>query len=231
MLISHHAARYIMASAVALSFLTTACADNVVPTAPVSASLVSSALASELGRGGFSFTPLASSFACTVSGGDAVNPVSLPTGFEQDIIASEPSFADAPDMNTQNENGPQAGRYLYRPSEGSISEVSVTDLKTNTTKRFAFRPDWESMDPTVWTPWGTLLVGEEANVATKPDPDYPNERAFRILCPVSQRGEQARGNFVHHAQLQEHVDGSHNPVAVVIGLRGPVQVDEIHDKG
>lgn len=190
MLISHHAARFTMASGAALSFLLAACADNSVSTAPSSASLVSSALASERGKGaGFSFTPLASSFACTVSGGDAVNPVSLPTGFEQQIVASEPSFADAIDMNTQNENGPQAGRYLYRPSEGAIGEVSVTDLKTNTTKRFAFRADWESMDPTVWTPWGTLLVGEEANVATKPDPDYPNAKAGLVYELVPNRSD------------------------------------------
>jgi hypothetical protein len=133
-----------------------------------------------LGGKGFTFTPLASSFACTVSGGDPVNPVALPEGFGQTIIASEPQFADAIDMNTQNESGPDAGRYLYRPSEGSISEVTVTDLQNlgpNSTKRFAFRSDWESFDPIVWTPWGTILVGEEANVASKPDPDFPNAKA------------------------------------------------------
>ncbi len=95
------------------------------------------------------------------------------------IIASEPQFADAIDMNTQNETGPQAGRYLYRPSEGSVSEVTVTDLQNlgpNSTKRFAFRADWESFDPIVWTPWGTILVGEETNSQSKPDPDYPNAK-------------------------------------------------------
>jgi hypothetical protein len=29
----------------------------------------------------------------------------------------------------------------------------------------------------VWTPWGTLLVGEETNAASKPDPDYPAAKA------------------------------------------------------
>jgi hypothetical protein len=111
-------------------------------------------------------------------------------GFSQSIIASEPSFADAIDMNTQNENGPQSGRYLYRPSEGSIGEVSVTDLTNNTTKRFAFRADWESMDPTVWTPWGTLLVGEEVNApASRPDPDYPNAKAGLVYELVPNRSD------------------------------------------
>jgi hypothetical protein len=142
--------------------------------------MTSFASAMGLGGNGFTFTPLSSSFACTVSGGDPVNPVALPAGFTQTIIASEPQFADAIDMNTQNESGPDAGRYLYRPSEGSISEVTVTDLWNlgpNSTKRFAFRSDWESFDPIVWTPWGTLLVGEEANIASKPDPDFPSAKA------------------------------------------------------
>jgi secreted PhoX family phosphatase len=52
----------------------------------------------------------------------------------------------------------------------------VTDLLTGITKRLAFRPDWESFDPIAWTPWGTLLVGEEAGTQQKPDPDFPNAK-------------------------------------------------------
>ncbi|HEY3134155.1 MAG TPA: alkaline phosphatase PhoX [Gemmatimonadaceae bacterium] len=175
--IKHHAARVLIAGTASLCF-TTACADDVATAPrPQMTSFVSSM---GLGGSGFQFTPLSSSFACTVSGGDPVNPISLPAGFTQTIIASEPQFADAIDMNTQNETGPQAGRYLYRPSEGSVSEVTVTDLwnlGSNSTKRFAFRSDWESFDPIVWTPWGTILVGEETNAASKPDPDYPSAKA------------------------------------------------------
>ena len=173
--ITHYAGRLLIAGGTALCL--TACADNV-PTAP-RPQVTSFASAMGLGGNGFTFTPLSSSYACTVSGGDPVNPVALPAGFAQTIIASEPQFADAIDMNTQNESGPDAGRYLYRPSEGRISEVTVTDLWNlgpNSTKRFAFRSDWESFDPIVWTPWGTLLVGEEANVASKPDPDFPSAK-------------------------------------------------------
>jgi len=122
---------------------------------------------------GFSFTSLATSNVCTVDGGDAVNPFVIPAGFKQTIVASEPAFANDPDMNTENETGPNAGRYLYRPTEGSVGEVSVTDLATGATKRLAFRPDWESMDPIAWTPWGTLLVGEETGKQNRPDPDLP----------------------------------------------------------
>ncbi len=125
------------------------------------------------GSGGFQFTPLTASAVCT-NGGDANHPFIVPAGFEQTVIAQEPSFQDSPDMNTQNETGPQAGRYLYRVSEvGSNASLSVTDLATGTTKIIAQRADWESLDPTVWTPWGTLLFGEETNSAAHRDPTLP----------------------------------------------------------
>jgi hypothetical protein len=125
------------------------------------------------GSGGFQFTPLASSAVCT-NGGDANHPFLIPAGFDQTVIAQEPDFQDARDMNTQNETGPQAGRYLYAVSEaGSNGSLSVTDLVTGTTKIIAQRTDWESLDPTVWTPWGTLLFGEETNAAGRRDPALP----------------------------------------------------------
>jgi secreted PhoX family phosphatase len=124
------------------------------------------------GSGGFQFAPLASSAVCT-NGGNANAPFILPAGFDQVAIAHEPDMDDAPDMNTQNENGPQAGRYLYRVSEGSKASLAVTDLVTGVTKIIAARADWESLDPTVWTPWGTLLFAEETNAAARRDPAYP----------------------------------------------------------
>ena len=152
-----------------------ACNASDAPTSPATP-LFSQAIQKNLSRNGgaFEFDALSSSATCTVAGGDAVRPFVLPSGFGQTIVAREPAFADAIDMNTQNESGPDAGRYLYRPTEGSVGEVSVTDLVTGVTKRLAFRSDWESMDLIAWTPWGTLLVGEEAGRQSRPDPDYPN---------------------------------------------------------
>ena len=176
MRVMQHAARLALAGVATLCF--TACADDV--TTGPRPTINSFASSVGLGGGGFQFTALSASYACTVSGGDPVNPIELPAGFAQTIIASEPQFADAIDMNTQNESGPDKGRYLYRPSEGSVSEVTVTDLQNlgpGSTKRFAFRADWESFDPIVWTPWGTILVGEETNAASKRDPDYPSAQA------------------------------------------------------
>ena len=123
------------------------------------------------GSGGFQFTPLASSAVCT-NGGSATQPLVLPAGFQQTVIAQEPDMDDSPDMNTQNENGSQPGRYLYRVSEGSKSTLAVTDLLTGVTKVIAARADWESLDGTVWTPWGTLLFAEETNAAAKRDPAF-----------------------------------------------------------
>ena len=123
---------------------------------------------------GWRFTPVTASAACTV-GGDPVHPLVIPAGFDQSIVASEPSYADAPDMNVQNETGPRAGRYLYQVHEsGSNGSLSVVDLATGVTRTIAQRADWESLDPTAWTPWGTLLFAEESNAARFRDPDYPN---------------------------------------------------------
>jgi hypothetical protein len=150
-----------------------ACSAEDVTVSPRPASSTALAAKDGVTAGPFVFSALGSSAACT-SGGDAAQPLVLPAGFAQVALASEPSYGDVPDMNTQNENGIQAGRYLYRVHEaGSNGSLSVTDLVTGVTKTIAQRADWESLDPTVWTPWGTLLFGEETNSAAFRDPDYP----------------------------------------------------------
>ena len=118
---------------------------------------------------------LASSAVCTVAGGDPVHLLVLNSGFDQAIVASEPSYLDNPDMNTVNETGPHAGRYLYHAHEnGTNAGVSVTDLLTGQTKVIAQRADWERFDGMVWTPWGTLLSAEEASPASARDPRFPS---------------------------------------------------------
>ena len=118
------------------------------------------------------FVPLDTSTACTAGGG--LEQILLPPGFVATIIASEPAFADVPDMNTLNETGSQAGRFLYRTHEtGSNSSVSVTDLETGATHTLAQRADWERFDGIAWTPWGTILAAEEAAPAARPDTAVP----------------------------------------------------------
>ncbi len=95
-------------------------------------------------------------------------PFVIPGGYAQALVADEtvldiyPGVDDLTDMNTVNETGPQAGRYLYRTHEvGANGSLSVVDLKTGETKILAQRADWNRLDGLRWTPWGTLLFAEE----------------------------------------------------------------------
>ena len=167
-----HRSFFRVATAGAFAATIAACSDFQQPVSPTAAAFRQPSLALS-GSAGFVFSPLAASAVCT-PGGNPAAPFIVPAGYTETIVASEPQFPDAGDMNTQNETGPFAGRFLYRPSEGAIGAVTVTDLQTGVTKQLAFRPDWESMDPIVWTPWGTILVGEETSVQGRKDPQFPN---------------------------------------------------------
>jgi len=147
-----------------------------------------SALSADLaGSGVFQFEALATSAACT-DGGNAAAPLVLPSGFSQTVVAGEPDYPDLPDMNTVNETGGSAGRFLYRPHEvTSGGAVTVTDLETGATRTLAQRNDWERLDGIVWTPWGTLLTAEETSAAAFKDPGVPQAEAGLVyeIDPVS----------------------------------------------
>jgi len=138
------------------------------PVAPLSAQAFSA---------GAEFTPVPASAQCT-NGGNVAALLNLPDGYAQSVVASEPDYLDVPDMQTLNETGPHAGRYLYRTHElGSNGGVSVTDLWTGETHVLVRRADWEGLDGIVWTPWGTLLFAEERGGNTIRDPDFPDATA------------------------------------------------------
>lgn len=170
-----------------------ACSTNDThPTVPLP-----SASRSEARAGMAQFTPLPTSAACTVPGGNPTAPFVLPAGLGQRVFASEPQFDDDIDMNTQNETGAQRGRYLYRPSEmSSNGSVSVTDLVTNETKIIAKRADWERLDAAAWTPWGTLLTAEETNSARYRDPRYPDAKAGLVYELFFAHGDLTRVDSV-----------------------------------
>jgi len=147
----------------------------------IAAAIVLVLIVAGIGRaesaGQFQFEPLPTSTPCT-NGGNPAQPFVLPAAYTQAAIASEPQFPDLPDMNTQNETGSDAGRYLYRTHETAGSAaVTVTDLRTGATKMLAQRADWERFDGIVWTPWGTILADEEVNSATFKDPEVPQAQA------------------------------------------------------
>jgi hypothetical protein len=134
------------------------------------------------------FEPLLASAACEappadLAGFSTYEPFVLPSGYTQRIIADEiGDFApvagaggNLPDMNTLNESGPQAGRFLYRTHEtGSNGAVTVLDLLTGVVSLVDQQQHYESLDGIVWTRWNTLLFAEERIVASFKDPAVPD---------------------------------------------------------
>jgi len=136
--------------------------------------------------GPFQFTPLPASSPCVPGGAGAFpheQPYLLPPGYEQTVIAREGDggTTDNWDMHVLNENGPDAGEFLYHSHEVlENGMLSVTDLRTGQTRVLAQRAYWNRLDGLVWTPWGTLLTGEEMRIArlpSTPDPRVPQALA------------------------------------------------------
>jgi hypothetical protein len=134
------------------------------------------------GSASFRFSPLPASATCIPGGAGTYpeeQPFLLPRGFTQVVIAREGDggSTDNWDMNTLNETGREAGRFLYRTHETPADgQVTVTDLRTNITRVLAQRADWNRLDGIVWTPWRTLLIDEEMRplrLPSLPDPDNP----------------------------------------------------------
>lgn len=126
--------------------------------------------------GSFAFEPIAESANKNDWNPDA--PWNIPKGFSQSIVSDETALniygegrTDWNDMNTVNESGKMAGRYLYRTHEVRLGNdevydavggtVSVVDLKTGVAKVIANELDWTALDGIRWTPWGTVVFAEE----------------------------------------------------------------------
>lgn len=145
-------------------------------------------------KGPMGFDPIAeSAYAQTTTdvGILTAEPWVIPQGFTQRIVSDEtkldvyPGMNDWHDMNTVNESGKRAGRFMYRthevrPQTGVTytgGALSVVDLKTGAAKIVAQRMDWEALDGLVWTPWNTLLFAEEVIAAQIRDPEFPNAQS------------------------------------------------------
>ena len=167
--------------------------------AAVSLAAVGPAVAGPTVNGPMGFDPISgSAYTDLTSDPTVLNSVPwiIPEGFTQSIVSDEYDLDiyvdnDWNDMNTVNETRTQAGRYLYRTHEvrpgdydndansvrndgGSGGAVSVVDLDTGAAFEVVGREDWEALDGILWTPWHTILFAEEANSASRPDPDYPD---------------------------------------------------------
>ena len=164
------------------------------------AAFAAQAHAGSVVNGPMSFNPIAgSAYGMEADPGVATAPWVIPEGYVQTIVSDETDLDiyvanDWNDMNTVNETGKHAGRYLYRTHEvrggaigddrnslrvdgGSGGAVSVVDLKTGVAREVVGRTDWEALDGILWTPWHTVLFAEEAGTSARPDPDAPNATA------------------------------------------------------
>lgn len=106
---------------------------------------------------------------------DASAPWKLPKGYTQTIVSDETSLNiydggrdDWHDMNTVNETGSMAGRFMYRTHElrhpsnqPEGGTVSVVDLETGETSILAQDPSYNALDGVRWSPWGTVVFAEE----------------------------------------------------------------------
>ena len=110
---------------------------------------------------------------------DMAKPWKLAKGFTQTIVSDETDLNIYPegrddwhDMNTVNETGPMAGRFMYRTHEVRLGRgdsvideiggtVSVVDLKTGESKVLVQDVSYTALDGIRWTPWGTLVFAEE----------------------------------------------------------------------
>ena len=104
------------------------------------------------------------------------------------------------DMHTVNENGPEAGRYLFSPFETGQAGIQRTDLSNMQTKTIFFSPapgDYRSFDASRWTPWGGYLTAEES----WSDPGAqtsPHGRLFEVTNPLA---DPADINLAHRSIL------------------------------
>ena len=132
--------------------------------------LVGSAGVAAAANGPMAFEPIhGSAYGQQTSSWDV--PLVAPEGFTQELVVDETvldiypgATDDLTDMNTVNETGPRAGRYLIRTHEvGSDGSVSVVDLETGEAHVVAQDPGFRRLDGIRWTPWGTVLFAEETS--------------------------------------------------------------------
>lgn len=131
--------------------------------------------------------------------------LSSPHFSQMTIVARDPSQATRfdtgnYDMHTLNENGPDAGRYLFTVFETSQAGIQRTDLRTMITTTIwqspAAAPALNShvaFDASRWTPWGSFLTAEESwNDLGQPASIYG--RLFEVTNPLA---SPADIKFVH----------------------------------
>jgi len=95
------------------------------------------------------------------------------------------------DMHTVNENGPEAGRYLFTVYETSQAGIQRTDLRNMQTETIWASPaaapaldSYVAFDASRWTPWGTFLTAEESWSDSPASPSIYG-RLFEVVNPLA----------------------------------------------
>ena len=86
-------------------------------------------------------------------------------------------------MITTNETGPDKGRLLFTVFETDQAGVQRHDLLTGETDTI-WHSLTEGFDPSFWTPWGTLITGEEEWCTDAAGCTSPYGRLFEFKNPV-----------------------------------------------
>ena len=145
------------------------------------------------------FTPIEESAQCSTVATpyDPNAPFKLPAGYTQTVIANEfeAGVNDLWDMNQQNEKTidyptvlsgddkkATRGQLLYTATEvGSNGQVTVTDLETGEVAILAQEDYWNRLDGVKWTPWNTILVGEEVSNDPGKDPNVTSPNTHGLV--------------------------------------------------
>lgn len=203
------------------------------------------AMAQSLDANGLTFEPLKKSVK--IGSLAEERPFALPSGFDQQVIIDEslldiyPGRADMPDMISVNETGIDSGRYLFRTHEvrpkgfNAVAKfkqagggaISVYDFKSASIKVLAQRPDWEVLDGLLWTPWGTLLFGEEVVNAEIPDPQFPKSKSGFVYELEFAKDDPSVMRQVHTRALL----GSLSHEGIEVDRQGNVYVIDEYKKG
>ncbi|MGD8631356.1 MAG: hypothetical protein PVG72_11610 [Gammaproteobacteria bacterium] len=103
------------------------------------------------------------------------------------------------DMHAVNENGVDAGCYLfspYEPGQAGIQRTDLTSMQTVTIWASPAPGDYRSFDASRWTPWGGYLTAEESW-------SDPGDSPQSVWPPV--RGHQPSGRPRRHRhQASQH---------------------------
>ncbi|MEQ1516534.1 MAG: alkaline phosphatase PhoX, partial [Usitatibacteraceae bacterium] len=145
------------------------------------------------------FTPLVGDVGAGTLPEAAPFRLSAPHFSQMTIVARDPSGTRFDtgnyDMHTLNENGPDAGRYLFTVFETGQAGIQRTDLRNMTTTTIWSSPaaapalnSHVAFDASRWTPWGTFLTAEESwNDFGQPVSIYG--RLFEVTNPLAQPNE------------------------------------------